>query len=130
YAIVVNARIIEWGIWGFTFLIALAAARYVQVGLGGAAARASVADRGLGLTTSYRNRASLVFSVLIYIGILLSYWPGGVGQWRFFTSAESTVRDLDSSVITSLRRFRAFQADLDTAQAGEDVLPSTVREML
>src|SRR5205814_6094763 len=28
YAIVVNARIIEWGIWGFTFLIAFAAARY------------------------------------------------------------------------------------------------------
>jgi len=103
---------------------------YLRAGLGGAAVRAPVAARGPDVTTFYRNTASLVFSVVIYIAILLSHWPGGAGQWRFFTSAEATVRDLDRSVVTSLGRFRAFQADLNTAQAGEDVLPSTVREML
>ena len=130
YATVVSARIIDWGLWSFPFLIALTTAWYLRAGLGGAAARAPVAVRGPGVTRFYRNTASLVFSVVIYIAILLAHWPGGAGQWRFFTSAGATVRDLDSSVVTSLGRFRAFQADLDTAQAGEDVLPSMVREML
>ena len=130
YASVVNARIIDWGVWSLSFLIALATAWYLRAALRGAAGRASVPPRGRGVTTSYRSTASLAFSVVIYIAIVLSHWPGGAGQWRFFTSAEATVRDLDRSVVTSLGRFRAFQADINTAQAGEDVLPSTVREML
>ena len=131
YATVVNARIVEWGLWSFAILIVPAtAAWYLRVGLSGDAVGRWVVARRQDVTTSYRNTASLVFSLIIYIAIVLSHWPGGVGQWRFFTTAASTVRDLDSSVVTSLGRYQAFQADLNTAQAGEDILPSMVREML
>jgi hypothetical protein len=128
---VLNARIIGLGLWSFSFLIAIAAVWYLRVGLSGTAVRATVAARKRDVTASYRNTASLVFSVVIYIAIALSHWPGGAGQWRFFTSVQATMKYLNSTVVTSLAHLEAFQAEINTAQAGEYVLsPHPVREML
>jgi len=131
YATVVNARIVEWGLWSFAILIVLATVWYLRVGLSGDAVGRWVVARRQDVTTSYRNTASLVFSLIIYIAIVLSHWPGGAGQWRFFTSVQATMKYLNSTVGTSLGRFEAFQAEINTAQAGEYVLsPHQVREML
>ena len=127
YATVVNARIVEWGLWSLAILIVPATAWYIRVGLRGQAVQRIKME----VTQSYRNRASLVFSFVIFIVILFLPWPDGSGQWRFLGSVETTIRDLNRTALGILGGLEAFQADINNPRTGEEqVLPVRVREML
>ena len=130
YATVVNARIVDWGLWSFAILIVAATVWYLRAGLNGETVGPWVAARRHDVTASYRNTASLVFSFAIYIVIVFVPWPGGGSEWRFFDSVGTTIRDLARNTVTLPGRFETFQAQLNTPEAGEYVLSGTVREML
>jgi hypothetical protein len=129
YATVVNARIVEWGLWSFAILIVAATAWFLRAGLGGEPVSWWMADRRRDVTASYRNTASLIFSVVIYVVIVFVPWPGASG-WRFFRSVGETIRDLNRTALSIPGRFEAFQANINTPRAGEYVLPTPVQEML
>ena len=129
YATVVNARIVEWGLRSIAILIVLAAAWYIRVGLRSGAVGRAIERITMEVTKSYRNTASLVFSVVIFIVILFLPWPDG-GQQLFFRAVETTIRDLHRTAIRALGRFEAFQADINNPHTDESVLPTRVQEML
>ena len=129
YATVVNARIVDWGLWSLAILIVPATIWYLRAGVNGETVGPWVAARQHDVTASYRNSASLIFSVVVYIIIMFLPWPGASG-WRFFTSVGETFRDLNRTALAIPGRFGAFQAAINTPQAGEYVLSTTVQEML
>ena len=51
-------------------------------------------------------------------------------QYPFYSSVEGTIRDLNGTAFTMLRRFDAFQADINNPQSDESILPIRVQEML
>ena len=129
YATVVNARIVDWGLWSFAVLTVLACVWYLQASLRAEPVGPWMAARQQAVTASYRSRPSLIFSVVVYITIMFLPWPGASG-WRFFTSVVETFRDLNRTALAIPGRFGAFQANINTPRAGEYVLPTTVQEML
>lgn len=70
-----------------------------------------------------------VFSGGILLAILLMPWPGGSPQ-PLVAAITSTIQELNVSTKNALRRFRAFQTDVNTPQSGEQVLPGRVQAML
>lgn len=130
YATVVSARIVESGLWSSAMLIVLAALWYLRVGVRGRerAIVRWVDTPRRGVTNLYRNAASLVFSVLIFVAILFVPWPGG--EQRFYRAVETTVDDLNRTAIRVLGSFAAFQCDINNPQTGEYVLESRIREIL
>ena len=129
YAIVLSARIVEWGLWSFAILIVPVAAWYIRRGLSGEDVGRWAVARRLQVTGSYRNTASLVFSVFIFVAIPFMPWEEA-GRYPFFKAVEGTVKTLNGTAITMVGRFEAFQADINRPQTDESILPSRVQEML
>jgi len=129
YATALSARIVDSALWVFGIVTVLAAARYIRVGLSGEEMGRWAADRRLEVTASYRNTESLVFSVLIIVAILFMPWEDG-GQSPFYSSVGGTIRTLNGTAVTMLRRFDAFQADINKPHSDESILPIRVQEML
>ncbi|HEY3384715.1 MAG TPA: hypothetical protein VGK32_23380 [Vicinamibacterales bacterium] len=83
----------------------------------------------MSLTTACRHRSGRAFPVFVFIAILFLPWPDGGGRF-FFRCVATTTLNLATSPLRLLRGFDAFQANLNTPQAGEYVLPGRVRDML
>jgi hypothetical protein len=81
------------------------------------------------MTTAYRNRSSLIFSVIVFTAVLFLPWPDGRG-WLLCRCVATTARNLNTTAVRVLRNFGAFQADLNTPRAGEYVLPPQVQQVL
>jgi hypothetical protein len=131
YAAAVNARSVEWGLQGFPIVIMLALLWYGRVSLRGReqAVGRWIAARGRNATNHYRNTASLVFSVFVFTAILFLPWPDA-GQQYFSQAVVATIRNLNRTIVSALSGFDVFQADINTPQTGEFILPPRVREML
>ena len=130
YATVINARIVDWGLWTFAILIAFAALWNVRASLRGreAAAVRWIGARPRAAVNSYRDTASLVFSIAVFIAIMFVPWPSS--PQPFFRAVETTSGDLNRTALRMLGRFEAFQADLNNPQTGEYVLERKVQEIL
>ena len=78
-----------------------------------------------------RRPIALAIPLLVVVGILFLPWPDGrgkpFGQW-----VRQTAGDLQRDLVrlSSSERRLEFQANLNTPEAGEFVLPLSVREML
>ena len=129
YAAVVSAWIGDWALSSFAILIVFVAAWYVRVGLSGEDVGRWATARRLGLMESYRNTASLVFSVVVFVVILLMPWEES-GRYPFFKSIEGSIRHLNGTAITMLSRVGAFQADMNNPQSDESILPVRVQDMM
>jgi len=129
YATALSARIVDWGLRAFGIMTVLVAAWYIRVGLSGEEMGRWAERRRLEVTASYRNTQSLAFSVLIIVAILFMPWEDG-GQSPFYSSVEGTIRTLNGTAFTMLRRFDAFQADINNPHSDESILPIRVQETL
>lgn len=128
------ARIVDVGLWGCAALIAFAAAWQLQVSLRGQGPAIGrwAAARGRDLIAFlYDYAPSQVVPAVVFVVILFVPWPGAGAQPFFFRSVEITVRDLDRAAREVLQGgFGAFQTNINTPRAGEQILPPRVQEVL
>jgi hypothetical protein len=130
YATALNARLVDWALWG----VAIAAAGFAGWSLRGIvtgdAIRGMAEPLWTALAKQYRDTASLVFSVFIFIVLLFMPWLDGGRESSFYRAVATTVGDVNGTALASLRSLAAFQSRLNQPRTGEDVLPRSVREML
>jgi len=130
YPTVLSARIVDFSLWSFAILTVLATMGYARAGLRGReeAIVHWLDTRRRDVTTSYRNAASLVFSIAIFIAVMFVPWPSR--PQSFFRAIETTSSDLNRTAVRMLGRFEAFQADINNPQTGEYVMERKVQEIL
>jgi hypothetical protein len=130
YGSAIGARLVDAAIVFCTFALLLAAALYVRTAFASETVRAVIVPIGAGVTSQYRDRSGFVFSVAVFAAMLCVPWPGGSGQWSFFRSSLTTIRDVNRTAVRTLGHVMSFQANLSTPGAGAEVLPRSVREIV
>jgi hypothetical protein len=128
YAAVLSGLIVDWIRGSFAILWVIALLLFLRVRLRGSKETVFrwIDDRWRDARRRPRQTVSLMFAVVIWLLILFLPWPDG----GLFRSAEITIRSLNTTAISVLGNFRAFQADINNPQTGERVLPVRVQEML
>lgn len=130
YATALNARLVGWALWGVAIAAAGLAGWYLRGIFTGDVIRGVAEPLWTDLAKQYRDTASLAFSGFIFIVLLFMPWLDGGRESPFYRGVATTVGDLNGTALASLRSLNAFQSRLNQPRTGEDVLPTSVREML
>jgi len=134
YSTAVAARILDWVRYTLALLAALAVALLVRTFAGTGPGRAGTEWvlgrlRLMSARAGYRSPAGAIFSVAALIVVLALPWPDARGR-PFLARVVTALDVLNRTAVHALADFGAFQANLDTPRAGEEVLPFWTQEVM
>jgi hypothetical protein len=134
YSTAVAARILDWLRSALVLLGVLAVALSVRALIGtgpGMAGRQWLLARlrDASASAGYRNPARAIFSVAVLIVVLALPWPDGRGR-PLLARVVTALGALNRTAAAALADFGAFQKNLDTPRAGEEVLPFWTQEVM
>lgn len=132
YSTAVAVRILDWLRSTLVLFAVLAVAMSVRAFLSagpGMAGTKWLLARLRDASEGYRNSAGAIFSVAVFLVVLALPWPDGRGR-PFLARVVKSLGVLNRTAVGALANFGAFQSNLDTPSAGEEVLPFRVQEVM